>query len=124
MSIMDFGGSQPEGLSPQGDGPPQTIDLPQPASPLGLSAFGAAAPPDVSDIVAQVRQLADSDPDHEDKLLLEKVTTLLQEYAARQQKLSDQAMGAGPGLKAVRKAGLRSSLASPTLAAAPLPGGY
>jgi len=53
MSIVDMGGS-----------PPQTIDLPAPGA--------GAGPPAVRDLISQVRQLADSDPDHVDKLLLEK----------------------------------------------------
>jgi hypothetical protein len=88
---------------------------PAPSIPLpgGPGANDQAAPPDAGggnpeDLVSQglelIRQAIPMDPDEEDKLLLEKITTMCQDYIARQQKLVDTATGAGPGAKLVRKA--------------------
>ncbi len=45
------------------------------------------------------------EPDEQDKLVLEDINSRAQKYLATQQQTSDQAFGAGPGTKALRKAG-------------------
>jgi hypothetical protein len=72
-----------------------------------LAAEGESSDP--SDLVRQaldlLRKALEIEPDDEDTLLLEKMTTQGQQYLAAQQKLGDQAMGAGPGEKFLRKSG-------------------
>jgi hypothetical protein len=88
-----------------GGGPPGQIPVPGGG---GQSDAGGGDQQSSIDKVNQAIQLVqdaiDSEPDHEDKLLLEKVTTELQQYLAAQQKLTDEVMGAGSSAKAVRKA--------------------
>jgi hypothetical protein len=50
-----------------------------------------------------VRKALDVEADHEDKLLLEKVLTELQQYLAAHQKTTDEAMGITGAHKAMRK---------------------
>lgn len=97
MSVMDFlAGAQ--GGAPAG-----------PAVPGGEEAAEAPQGGDDSialldDALELIRQAIAVEPDDEDKLTLEKATTLLQQVKASNQKLTDQAMGAGPGVKYLRKA--------------------
>lgn len=93
---------------------PPTIEIP------GLGGGGPGMPPggpesappgggeDPISLVQQaaelIRQAIGLEPDHEDKLQLEKLTTGAQQYIASQQQLVDTATGAGPGAKLVRKA--------------------
>lgn len=58
----------------------------------------------LSDALSLIRQAIEVEPDDEDKLTLEQATTLLQKVKASNQKLTDTAMGAGPGAKFLRKA--------------------
>lgn len=92
-------------------GPPAQITIPGDPG----AAAGPGGPPDagggsgdpeelVNKAKDLLRQALDLEPDHEDKLLIEKMLTEAQQYLATQQKVGDQAMGAGPGVKAVRKA--------------------
>jgi len=95
------------------------------ADPMAGAMAGAmpppeAAPADSGDIIDstddpdELAQLGlkalrkilsgDMETDHEDQVKLEKATTVIQEYLAGNQKLTDTAMGAGPGEKFVRKA--------------------
>ncbi len=50
------------------------------------------------------RKLAEIEPDDEDQAAIEKLGADISKYIAAQQKLTDSAMGAGPGVKLVRKA--------------------
>jgi hypothetical protein len=89
--LAALGGGGPIGPKPETDDVPGTDPevLVQKASDLIKRAIAAES-------------------DHEDKLLLEKITTECQQYLASQQKLGDTAMGAGPGAKMVRKATARA----------------
>lgn len=72
---------------------------------------------DPVELVRKAIELVDAaktaEPDDEDTVLLEKVTTELQTYIANQQKLVDTATGAGPGAKVIRKAQARGGGAAP-----------
>lgn len=85
-------------------GPPSELEIPGGEAPQGGG--------DPSDMVREaldlLRAALDAEPDDEDTLVLEQMTTLGQKYLAAQQKLSDTAMGAGPGEKYVRKQGQSS----------------
>jgi hypothetical protein len=50
-----------------------------------------------------VRTALESEQDDEDLVMLQKVMSDLQSYLAKQQKLSDTALGMGPGDKFLRK---------------------
>lgn len=93
MSVMDFlAGAQGGGA-------------PAPAAPGGEPAEGGGDSVALLDeALGLIRQAIEVEPDDEDKLTLEKATTLLQQVKASNQKLTDQAMGAGPGVKYLRKA--------------------
>lgn len=100
-------------------GPPSRIRIPPQGGPAGVSPLGGPADSQAQDgaqqnpedLIQQAKDLIDKaiplDPDHEDKLLLEKIATEMQQYLANQQKLGDTALGAGPGAKMVRKATAR-----------------
>lgn len=96
--LLGPGGPSPVGLGP--GGPPPTIDLPQ-------EEAAPARGGDPSELVRQaldlLHQALVAEKDDEDTLVLEQMTTLGQKYLAQQQKLGDQATGAGPGVKLVRK---------------------
>jgi hypothetical protein len=88
-----------------GGGPPGQIPVPGGgAAPDAGAGDQQGAIDKVTQAIQIVKEAIDAEPDHEDKLLLEKVATELQQYLAAQQKLTDQVMGAGTGAKAVRKA--------------------
>lgn len=77
-------------------GPPQSIQIP-----------GGDSGGDPTSMMEEVKSLLDRiiqvEPDHEDKLLIEKMLTEAQQYLASQQKLEDTATGVGPGAKLLRK---------------------
>lgn len=109
MSSMMFGGGA--------QGPAPSIQIPAggSAQPGGAAGGGKDSTyqhlidstNDPETLVEWARQAIQKaiqvEPDHEDKLLLEKLTTSAQQYLAQQQKMGDQAIGAGPGAKLVRK---------------------
>lgn len=94
--------------------PPRQIPLGGPAVPPG--AGGPAGPsrggdgPDseqvrklVSQAVDLIRQAEDLEGDDGDKALLAKAAADLRGFVGNQQKMLDTAMGAGPGVKIMRK---------------------
>lgn len=105
MALLDdiLGGGGPP--APDAGGAPPSIPLP---GADGQPSDGAASQDDPVDLMNQVKDLLrraeQADPDHEDKLLLEKMLTEAQQYLANQQKLTDTVTGAGPGAKIIRKA--------------------
>lgn len=86
---------------------PQSISLPgAPAGPEGGAppALGATeAVAAVKQAKALVQKALLAEKDHQDVLVLEKVTTLLQGYLASNEKLVDSATGAGSGERLIRK---------------------
>lgn len=94
------------GGGPAPGGPPESIQIPggAPAAPQA----GGGGQSDAISLMQQakelLRQALESEPDEEDKLLIEKMLTEAQQYVATQQKLIDTATGAGPGAKVMRKA--------------------
>lgn len=93
---------------------PESIELPGGGGPPGMGG-GPPAGNGGGDPVALVKQALalmeeakGLEPDEEDTLLIEKITTSMQQYVASQQQLGDQATGAGPGAKLVRKMTQRS----------------
>lgn len=92
------------GGGPAPGGPPESIQIPGGAPQAG----GGGGQSDAISLMQQakdlLRQALDSEPDEEDKLLIEKMLTEAQQYVATQQKLIDSATGAGPGAKVMRKA--------------------
>jgi hypothetical protein len=93
---------------------PQSIAIGEPGTLAGPEVDPApgAGTDDPQQLVRQAKELLrralDAEPDDEDSLLIEKMLTEAQQYLAGEQKLNDQAMGAGPGVKAVRKAQAKS----------------
>lgn len=101
-SIMDMlggGGGDPGAAPAPAPGP-------DPSQPAGPDDQGGDSTPEdlIQQAIDLVKQAVDLDPDHEDKLNLEDTITKLQKYLASQQQMTDKAMGAGPGVKAIRKA--------------------
>jgi hypothetical protein len=92
-------------------GPPQ-------GGPLGGGAVGGGGAgggipgrpdsPKIGDLVDQAAQLLQQalglEKDPEDKAMISSIVADLHKFAGAQQKLIDQATGAGPGAKVVRKA--------------------
>lgn len=85
-----------------------------PAPSISLPGAPEEAPPQESsssdplELMRQAlettRKAAAAEPDDEDQAMLEKIGADISKYIAAQQKLTDSAMGAGPGVKLVRKA--------------------
>lgn len=96
MSAMGF----PESIPLGGGGPPAGAEQ---AAPTG-GGGQANAEELVKKAKDLIRQAIEAEPDQEDKMILEDTASRMQKYLAAQQKLGDSAMGAGPGVKLVRKA--------------------
>lgn len=92
--------------------PPDQMGGPAPSISLGGGAPPAppadAAGGDPLELMRKAlentRKAAVAEPDDEDQALLEKIGADIAKYLAAQQKLTDSALGAGPGVKLVRKA--------------------
>ena len=97
-SMMGGPGGPPPSISlpggPPGGGPPAGGE---PTGPEGLVAKARK-------LLSGVRELAELEPDDEDQAALDKIAADISKYIAAQQKLTDSALGAGPGVKLVRKA--------------------
>lgn len=74
-----------------------------PAAPDAPASGAAAAVEAVRKAKALVSVAIQNESDHEDVLILEKVTTLLQQYLATNQRLVDGATGASAGTRLIRK---------------------
>lgn len=95
---------------------PSMMGGPPAGAPAPSITLGGGAPPeptsgsggDPAELMRKAlettRQAAAAEPDDEDQALLEKIGADIAKYLAAQQKLTDSAMGAGPGVKLVRKA--------------------
>jgi hypothetical protein len=102
-SINIGGGDPGAGAPPSG---------PAGAPPLGGPPAGGSDGPDspkVEQLLDQAKSLIVQaeglEKDHEDKAKLMKMAAELQAFLGSSQKLNDSAMGAGPGVKLIRKAG-------------------
>lgn len=92
---------------------PDTIDLPGQGGPGGApggppqQGGGSQGGGNPVELLRQaldlVRQAALAEPDDEDQANLEKIGASIAQQIATDQKLRDQATGAGPGAKLVRK---------------------
>jgi hypothetical protein len=107
MSIMDYlGGGAPGEAPPDmgaGGQPPVDIGMPPEAAPPGGGE--ESGPVEVlKQALDMVKQAISAEPDEQDKLTLEQATTLIQKVLANNEKLADQAIGAGPGARFLRKA--------------------
>lgn len=89
-----MGGGPPASISLGGGAPPPPAEDAGPSDPLAL----------MREALDKTRKAADAEPDDEDQALLEKIGADIAKYLAAQQKLTDSAIGAGPGVKLVRKA--------------------
>jgi hypothetical protein len=116
MSALDQLGAA-LGPGGPGGGPPSHIPIPSgPSDAAGPApdAGGDSGPgdgpdsPKVSDAVNTaidaISGVIDLEGDAADKAFLAKVVADLHKFLGDQQKLADQAMGAGPGAKMIRKA--------------------
>lgn len=75
------------------------------ADPSAGADTGASDPAALmKQALALLDQVKQAESDEQDTLLLEKMTTMGQQYLADQVKLQDTATGAGPGARLVRKA--------------------
>jgi hypothetical protein len=95
-------------------GPPPSIQLPPPPGGMGapgqgIGGQGIPGPdsPKVADLIDQaaemLKQALDQESDPEDKALIADLIAKAHKFTGQQQKLVDQATGAGPGAKLVRK---------------------
>lgn len=111
-SLLDLLG--PGGPPDGGDagGPPPSISLPGAGGPPAGDSGGGGIPgaPDSQSVTDLVNQAADllqkalsQEKDAEDKAMLADLIAKAHKFAGSQQKLLDQATGAGPGAKLVRK---------------------
>lgn len=107
----DPGAGLPPGLG--AGGPPPSIQIPADAGPGGPLDGGGSVPggpdsPAVADKISQAADLLqsalDQEKDPEDKALIADLIAKAHKFLGTQQKLVDQATGAGPGVKLVRKA--------------------
>lgn len=111
MSIQDILGGGGGGGAP-GGGPPASIQVG--GGSQDSSGGGASG---VDDLIQQaldaLRKAAQApDADHEDKLAIEKMTTLGQQILTTNQKMQDNAMGGSDGTRMIRKATGAQSAAS------------
>lgn len=92
--------------SMMGGGPPPSISLGGGAPPAPPAEDAGSSDPLalMREALDKTRKAADAEPDDEDQALLEKIGADIAKYLAAQQKLTDSAIGAGPGVKLVRKA--------------------
>lgn len=97
-SYAGFGGGPPQSISVGGQG-----GGPVSGGPMGGGGNETEAVSLVKQAQVLLRRALEDEPDEEDKLLLEELTSSCQKYLASQQKMGDQAIGAGPGAKLVRK---------------------
>lgn len=89
-----------------GGGAPPSIQIPggDGGEPPAPDAGGGDPMKMMRDALEMTRKAAAAEPDDEDQALLEKIGADIAKYLAAQQKLTDSALGAGPGVKLVRKA--------------------
>lgn len=113
-SILDMLGGGGPGGPPDAGGPPPSISLPGAGGPPdagGDTGGGNPGAPDSQSVTDLVNQAADllskalsQEKDAEDKAMLADLIAKAHKFTGAQQKLTDQATGAGPGAKLIRKA--------------------
>lgn len=93
-------------------GPPPGAGAPDPSGSPDAGGTGGTPGPDspkVEQLLDQAKalivQAEGLEKDHEDKAKLMKMAADLQAFLGASQKLEDSAMGAGPGVKLIRKTG-------------------
>ena len=110
------GGMSPDPMAAPQGAPPLDPSLlappPEAAAPEGDAIDATDDPDELTNLALKaIRKIlaGDVETDHEDQVKLEKATSALQDYLAGNQKLTDSAMGAGPGEKFVRKQASRGA---------------
>lgn len=105
MNLQDMLGGG--GGMPMGGGPPDSIPIP--GGPPGAGGGGTPGP-DTPQAKARADQIAEllqqelnDENDPEDKATISKILASWHQYQGSQQKMMDQATGAGPGAKLIRK---------------------
>jgi hypothetical protein len=103
---MMGGGAPPPDLSQIVGGPPPPPIGAPPDTGGGIP--GQPDSPDVTDLINQaadlLQQALSQEKDPEDKALIADLIAKAHKFTGSQQKLIDQAVGAGPGAKVIRKA--------------------
>lgn len=81
-------------------GPPASITV-----PADEPAGGQDAEALLREALAKVAEARDAEPDDQDSLLMEKVTTLIQQILAGRAKEREAMMGSSPALKGLKRSG-------------------